>query len=179
MALDATVGSASANSYATRAEFRTYHAAHVDFEASEDLDDDAVDRALQQATRQFDAYVRWYSFATTQTQALAWPRTGLHDPGTLAVVASNSLPQRLKNACCEQARLLLARDRALESSQGQDGIRRLKAGSVELEFDATSGGGGGGVLQTIAPSAWQFVACWGELTQQGAGGAVPLSRSYR
>lgn len=177
MPLEATPGAPTANSYATRAEFRTYHAAHVAFEASEDLEDDAVDRALQQATRQIEAYVTWRGWATSPTvQVLAFPRTGLYDPNTAAPVASNTIPQRLKDACCEQARLLLASDRSLETSQGQQGLRRLKAGSVDLEFDATVAGG---VLQTIAPSAWQFIACWGLLIQQGQGGAIPLSRTYR
>lgn len=171
----ATPKAVDANSYATRAEFRTYHEGHVDGEASEDLDDALVDRALVQATREFDSYLAWDGWSTTTTQRLAFPRAGLVDPNTQAAVNADTIPDRLRDACCEQARLIAERNRAVESSTSTDGIQALKAGPIEIEFAKTQPGQAV-VGQVIAPSAFQLVACWARVKQAGQGGPIPLVR---
>jgi len=174
--MDATPGSPTGDSFCSVVDADAYHVTHVAAETWSNYSTDEKERALIQATRQLSAYVTWYGYATVPgTQVLPWPRIGLVDPGTLAVVSNSIYPDRLKWATAEQARLILGRDRSLETSQGQDGIRKLVAGSVELEFaDPTTAGG---VLQAIAPSAWQFVSTWGEMAQAGVGGATRLRRS--
>ena len=172
--IEATAGHPSANSFATIAEADAYHETHVAGATWAAYTEDQKCRALQQATRHFMAYVRWFGWATSPTtQVLPFPRAGLRDPHTRLDVNSTTIPLALKWATAEQARLLLERDRSLETSQGQEGVKRIKAGAVELDFADAAGGG---VLQTIAPSAWQLVATWGELNQAGQGGAVRLTR---
>lgn len=165
----------NANTYATLVEFRAYHESHVEGEASTDLDDDLVNRALVQATRELDTYLIWDGWATTTTQALAFPRLGLTDPNTEAIISGDVIPERVKNACCEQARLIASRNRAVEGDTSLEGLQRLKAGPVELEFAKTDPGEAV-VGQVIAPSAFQFVAAWCRMVQAGKGGTIPLVR---
>lgn len=174
--IDATPGGTVANSYPTVADADAYHATYVgdaDGSVWQSLDADVKVRALIQATRQFDAYVRWFGYATSITQKLGFPRVGLVYPQTAQLVTG--IPDELKWAVSEQARLLAVADRALEGATDTQGIRRIKADTVELEFQPLSSGQT--IRQpTIAPSAWQFVAGWGELAQPGMGGPVPLAR---
>lgn len=60
-------------------------------------------------------------------QMLAWPRTGVYgaDPDTV--------PQAVIDAQCELALAFLRED--LTADDGTRGVRRLKAGSVEIEYD--------------------------------------------
>ena len=133
--------------------------------------DDQKCRALVQATRQLDAYVEWDGYASSTTQALAWPRIGMTDPSTGASIASSVLPQRLVDAVAEQARWLLAGDRAAELDQRAQGVTRIAAGSVELEFDRNAAG-----PSVVAPAAWALVASWGRRRHSPTGGAVALER---
>jgi len=170
----ATPGASDANSFATLAEANTYHEAHVSGAAWADLDADARNRALIMATRHITAYAVWLGAPSSSSQALPFPRTGLVNPDNGAAVSSSTIPDRLKWATAEQARLLATADRSQEQGTAVQGITAIKAGSVELEFaKATTPGGIG---QVVAPSAWQFIACWGYLEQQGMGGAVKLAR---
>lgn len=172
-AIVATVGGASSNSYATAAQADTYHEAHVSGATWTAATDDQKCRALVQATRQLDAYVEWDGYAASTTQALAWPRTGLYDPNTEVDLPSDALPDELVWATAEQARHLLAGDRAAESTAEVQGVTRIAAGSVELEFAPTSG-----TRQSVlAPAAYQFIAQWGTQRQRGRGGPVALERA--
>jgi hypothetical protein len=169
--LIATPGAANANTYATLSEANTYHESHVASAAWDAATDDQKNRALVQATRELDAYLLWDGFASSTTQALAWPRTGLSDPDTGASVSGTTLPDRLIYATSEQARLLLAGDRAAELDQQAQGLKALTAGSVSLEFkdDAAP-------RQVVASSAFQFVAAWCRVKQAALGGPIPLIR---
>lgn len=172
-AIDATVGGATSNSYATAAQADAYHEAHVSGATWAAATDDQKCRALVQATRHLDAYVEWDGYASSTTQALAWPRTGLYDPNTQAALSSAALPDELIWATAEQARWLLTSDRAAESTAETQGVTRIAAGSVELEFAPTSGTR----LSVLAPAAFQFIAQWGTQRQKGRGGPVALERT--
>jgi len=174
--IDATEAGVASNSYATLPEADAYHEEYVgdaDQSLWASLDVDVRNRALITATRQFEAYVRWYGNAQTNTQKLGFPRLGLVYPQTAQVVVG--IPLELKWAVSEQARIIAAADRALDNATDTQGIRRIKADTVELEFQPLPTGAT--VRQSaIAPSAWQFVAGWGSLIQPGMSGTVPLAR---
>jgi hypothetical protein len=182
-ALVTTPGAADANAYVSLAEAEAYCEQHVAGAGwLAEADDDKKAAAILQATRELDAYVQWSGSPTySSTQALAWPRLGLYypaglaDPNTWRAVDANEIPVRLKRACAEQARVLLAGgDRAAELDQQVQGITKMDVGgAVAIEF-----GGATGALprQVLAPAAWAYVACWGVMRQPGRGGAVPLVR---
>lgn len=148
---DATPGGASANSYLTVEEFATY--LETAYEPSEDpnvLDDEPL---LALATRTLNAaysgrktlvrtkgespyYITastWTGSPATSTQALPWPRTGMYDFNGNEI-ASDAIPQALKDATAELARQLKSADRTLDSDVSVQGITSIKAGSVSLSF---------------------------------------------
>jgi len=130
----ATVGGASSNSFLTEARAETL----IDelrgggaWEASGDDDEKA--RSLITATLILDA-LPWLGVATGgAAQALAFPRTGLTDPGGFAVDAA-TIPRRIEYATAALALRLLPSNLALESAAALQGLKRLKADTVELEW---------------------------------------------
>lgn len=133
--LDASPGSASANSYATLAEANTYHESHLYGSVWTAAADALKINALITATRLLDENVVWVGWPTNAGQALGWPRAG----GLLRsgyAIQSGEIPIALKNATAEFARLLI--DAGGMPNSGSDipaGLKRIKAGSVELEYD--------------------------------------------
>lgn len=175
----ATPGSATANSYCTVAEATAYNDAHVSGSTWSDADPEDQKRALMTATRQLDAYLSWSGVASTDAQALAWPRTGMIDPITEDVIGEDAIPQRLKNATAEQARLLLVRDRSAESDTDVQGIASITAGSVQIGFRSPPSGSSTSAPPVLAPSAVAFVQPWvlaNTSSQRALLNTVPLAR---
>lgn len=171
MALVTTPGSASANSYCTEAEADTYHEAHVDGAAWNSPADDAPDKeaALLQAARMLDAMFDWAGTVATIEQAMGWPRFGASDrQGRL--IASDVVPQAVKDAQAELARQLLVEDRAADSDVETLGLKRVKAG-VELEFDSAKV-----QAKPIPDAVFYLIGDLGALRQRGGFRAVPLVR---
>lgn len=106
VAIDATVGGASSNSFVTLAEAATYMEGRLNASAWEtDATTDSKNRALVEATRELNVLV-YEGFRATSTQALAWPRYGAVDPdqfGAGHLYESTEIPQRIKDAECELA----------------------------------------------------------------------------
>ncbi len=106
LTLDATVGGAAANSYLTLAQAAAYFDARLHADAWEAADPVDRERSLVQATRRLDR-LPWVGRATTTTQRLAWPRSGVRTPeGVLH--ATDTLPTVLQEATAELALALLA-----------------------------------------------------------------------
>lgn len=75
----------------------------------------------------------WTGSVATSTQALPWGREGMYDR-VGRVIASNIIPQELKDATAELAGQLEANDRTLDNDIRVQGITSVKAGSVALTF---------------------------------------------
>lgn len=153
----ATVGSASANSYVTKAEADAYFATRLYPESWDGAAD--PEAALIMATRVLDMALSgqtyyeapsvnnrgqstagmlrtrpsWTGEAASETQALAWPRTGMLNRNKFSI-ASDVLPRELKEATCELAYQLLKGDRTADNDAAVQGITGIKAGSVQLSF---------------------------------------------
>jgi len=174
----ATAGSASANSYCTVAEATAYNEAHVSGTTWTEAEPEDQKRALIMATRELDAYLSWSGLASTDGQALAWPRTGMLDPITDAVIGEDVVPVRVKWATAEQARLLLVRDRTAESDTDVQGIASLTAGSIQIGFRSPPSGATTNAPDIIAPSVMAFVQPWvtaNTSSQRPALKTVPLA----
>lgn len=151
----ATPGAANANSYLTLAEAQTYFDSRAPLAGWEDADDQSA--LLIMATRTIDMllsgtrryvpgtkgqagyYVigsRWSGAPTDGVQALAWPRTGMLNRNGFAI-ASNVIPQDLKNAVAELAGALGTKDLLLDDANAVAGITSVKAGSVAVSFDSS------------------------------------------
>lgn len=134
MALDATVGGAEANSYATNSDADDYFADRLHATAWTDASESDQDAALIMATRGIDALC-YRGTAGSSTQALQFPRTGLKLPTGYSTTA-DAIPRLIKEATYEYALVLLnsAADATLEREQVTEGLKELKAGPVTLKF---------------------------------------------
>jgi hypothetical protein len=135
LTLDATIGGATANSYATRAQGDAYHDKHLWSDAWKSAEAWKKDAALIMATRLLDEQVEWYGTPTdNESQVLRWPRIGVLTKDGDRYWDQDELPRWLIDATAEMARYLISEDRTAERGYG---IKKVKADVVEVEFDTT------------------------------------------
>jgi hypothetical protein len=115
---------ANANSFATVADGDAYHATRLRSDAWDDADTIDKEKALIQATRILN-------------------RLFARVPSVVVLSPSLDVPQNLKEATAEFARQLLEAERTADNELARQGITRLKAGPVDLEFDHAQATGGG------------------------------------
>lgn len=102
MALDVTVGGASAESYASVAEAEAYLTARAVADSvfkSKGVPE--KEGALRKATDYIDSYYKFKGTKNTDAQALQWPRADVEAFGYY--VPADSIPQRVKRATIELA----------------------------------------------------------------------------
>jgi hypothetical protein len=132
MALDATIGGTSSDSYTTVADADAYHSTHLYASAWTAASTDDKERGLKTATRLLDERTTWIGTKHTDEQALRWPRGSATDIDGYAVLTTE-IPAAIQNATAELARNLISSDSTGEA-QGK-GITNLAVGSVSLTFD--------------------------------------------
>jgi hypothetical protein len=149
----ATPNDSTANSFLTLAEYAYYWDRRLPLDPPVTVTGDVAARNVIMATRTLSMMavarktIRWDSngnpyyytsrawtgVIATLTQALPWGRIGMYDRlGRL--IASNVIPQELKDATAELAGQLEANDRTLDNDIIVQGITSVKAGSVALTF---------------------------------------------
>ena len=131
-------GLANANSYLTTAEaLAIFDVKPTQLAAFTALADDATrDNYLIWASDWIDDYMDFKGYKTVETSGLRWPRCGVYDCDGI-LVDENTVPQQLKQAVAELAVWLINNDAANtggESSNLPEGIKRVKADVVEVEF---------------------------------------------
>jgi len=134
--LDATVGDAAANSYATVSDADTYFDERLQSSAWTDEDTDDKERALITASRRIDD-LRFEGERDTEGQARSWPRIGAFDVDGIEFSAS-STPEIVKQATYEYALHLLTSDDDGSdplADTGLEGFKRAKVGPIEVEID--------------------------------------------
>ena len=132
--LVATAKSSTANSYCTLAEADQYHDDRPAVSTTwADASDGNKTKALLWATKLMESLFVWTGYATTTTQAIGWPRTGLLDRIDVSL-DSDTVPAEVKNAQAEYARALLVANLAQDNDIESQGITSIKAGSVALAF---------------------------------------------
>ncbi len=170
LVLDASVGGANSNSYLTSSEADDYFASRLALPVEWGDSDTSKDALLVMATRTIDklltpyknlfyqngvAYYRirpeWTGSPASVTQRLCWPRTGMFDRNNNAI-ASNVIPQDLKEAVAEFAGQLGVGDRTLDNDVIVQGITSVKAGSVAVAFKTD-----GLLPQVIPDSVWNLL----------------------
>jgi len=156
--LDATVGGASSNTFATQSECDNYDDSRPASSGNEwsGAASAVKDEALLWAAKLMESLFAWTGYRVDSTQALTWPRSGMWDRNDNAI-ATTVIPQELKDAQCEYARLLIASDLAADSDIEKQKIRSLKAGPVSLEFGSGVSGAEARVPDAVAlllPRDW-------------------------
>jgi len=132
MAIDATVGGASSNSYATLAEADAYFAAGLRADTWDSYAPNKKEAALLEAAADLDLEI-YLGSKTDTDQALKFPRASIRDvDGNL--LADDAIPQNVKSAQCELAFVKLSDPDSLEV----DGLARYKQISLgQGEIDVT------------------------------------------
>lgn len=125
------------NSYVTAAEADALLLPHPRREVWGAHSDYQRELALLLAAREIDL-LNFRGRVADTDQALAWPRAGVIDSDG-RIIDSDTVPDRVKTAQAELALDLLA-----EGFESEDeiprGVRRVRAGAVELEFTAPTRG---------------------------------------
>lgn len=125
------------NCYISRLDADTYFGDHIEYDTWNGFANDKKDRCLVTATRMIDRQV-WQGekYQDAPTQLLDFPRSGLTDEEGNEI-DETTVPQFVLDATCELA-LSLGKDATVQTEQdtGSD-IKRMKAGSAELEFFGT------------------------------------------
>ncbi len=138
LVLNATPGDDDANGYITLAEGDSFAEAHLNGDIWSDEGDDIQTQAVVQATSLLDQYFEWIGSTASSTQSLLWPRDGAVGKNGYQL-ASDEIPEAIKKATWEYARQLISalnaeKDLTLDSEQETQGVKRVKAGSVDIEF---------------------------------------------
>lgn len=128
------------NSYIDRADADTYFEDAIHAAPWTASSNDTKEDALVTATRMLDRQ-EWVGTKTNPLQALDWPRTGVtYSDGT--AVDPLTVPQFILDATCELALALIVNPSIQSSTNSGSNVKRLKAGSAEIEyFNSTSGAG--------------------------------------
>jgi hypothetical protein len=98
----------------------------------------------------------WLGSPATTTQALAWPRTGMHNQNG-GDIPSDVIPQGLKTAVAELAGQLSKSDRFLDNSTLVQGISSLRAGSVSLTFKNAAEFE---IIKILPDIIYEFLSAW-------------------
>ncbi len=140
-----TIGAVNYDVYATNTEADDYLAADIKRAVIWDaLTEGVQDQCIGSATRYLDSF-SWDGEPVDgdipDTQPNQWPRTGLVDRNGTAV-PSVGIPQELEDATIIFAYELSQSPTLADSSDTSDNVKRVKAGSVEIEkFRSESGTG--------------------------------------
>lgn len=133
--LNATAGSATANTYVTLAVANQYHLDRPAVKTTWAVaTDDQKSAAILWATKLLDRYFEWNGAITSETQKLLWPRSGLVDVNDWNALDIHAIPELIQFATAEFARQLLVSDRTGDSDIETLGITQIKTTSVRIDF---------------------------------------------
>lgn len=133
MALNVTVGSASAESYASLVELYAHAQGYGLTLTGTDAEKEA---ALRRAAAYMDAAYVWKGLRASEAQARAWPRADAGYDSDGYGIDADTIPAKVKAAQCEIAIAHLAgTDLWATQTTGAVSRKRVKAGPVETETE--------------------------------------------
>lgn len=166
MALDATVGGASSNSYVTLFEADEYFFDRAHASSWDDVDDQ--ESLLVTASLTLDWYVTWKGTRAAEEQFMQWPRSDVYDDrGEL--YAETVIPDKVKTAVFELALSSTTSDRTADGDLA--GLSKIKAGSLEI---VTDDGVYNTLPDTIPDKIWKILS---GLTTRSGNRVVRLIRA--
>ena len=128
-------GLADANTYVTELEVDAYAESSLTSTAwTAETDGEIKKAAIISASRQLTSSVNWVGKRATDTQALAFPRIELVVDGI--AIADDIVPNPVKDACCEMAIQLHAKQGkvAVDPSEANLSSLNVGNGAVQLGF---------------------------------------------
>jgi hypothetical protein len=128
-----TPGAVDANSYPSLAEAEAYIETRLHSSTWLAATDEVKKASLVMATRVLDGVMCWTGSAASETQKLAWPRTGMYNRNGVEI-GDTIVPDELKEATTELARQLMIADLTATNEAIAAGLTQLTAGPVTLKF---------------------------------------------
>lgn len=162
MALDTTIGGASADSYVSLVEADAYFASRFGSDSWTSLSDADQEKALRQATREVDRS-RFIGSKWSSEQALQFPRVDTYSDDETA-----EIPSLVKQATCEQALWVATHaatgGRSVRQQLQSEGVTSFRVGSASETFS-------GDRLEALCPEARsllsQWITRWGRIVVDG------------
>lgn len=186
--LDAAVAGIDSNAYLTLEDADLYFGSRLYSSTWDEASDDDKNRALIMATRLMDTWFEWNGEVASIDQALLWPRRGVVRPNRTLFVGSSvwpwanltsgllepsdAIPARIAEATAEWAKALLVSDRTADSDAESEGLKRVKAGPVELEFAS-----GTVSAKPVPDVVLALASAYGQLRTKSGSGTVTLLRA--
>lgn len=136
MALDATVGGTSSNSYVTQADATTYFGHRFDATEWTNASSDNRNIALMMATARLDQE-EYTGLRVDDDQRLKWPRYGVYVDNVYQ--EETAVPRPIKEATYELA-LAFLKDSTLLADTGLEGFQSVKLGELDVTPRFRSGG---------------------------------------
>lgn len=168
MALDATVGGVSANSYIDVAAADTYFASTFKASVWDSATDEDKIASLMLSTRLLDNNVNYYGDVANDAQALRWPRTGTFDKDGVEY-SDTAIPQEFKNIVCDLA-ISLVENGGYTGSSNQ--FKQLNIGSLAFKYKDSGDG-------PFPPNVVEAIDQFGEYEGPSSGRQVSTVRLVR
>lgn len=139
---------ALSDTYITVAEADSYHTDYNPGSAWDSASQADKEAAIRAATQYLETQYSYIGQITDASQALAWPRVAAKDKfdnsltGTFydkdGRILQTPYPQQVMDACAELALIALNGTLFVSQSTKDDEIARIKAGSVEVEYNPST-----------------------------------------
>jgi hypothetical protein len=119
------------NTYIALADANTYFSSRANASAWDIADDPTKEQVLSTAARMLND-IEWVGIAVSDNQKLAFPRSGEYYEPILGklVTLDNTIPQRIKDANCEQAFHLLLNTTLLDNSPK---LKSIQVDTIRLD----------------------------------------------
>jgi hypothetical protein len=168
MAIDATIGGTSSDSYISVAGADAYHDDHLYAADWTGADTATKEKALKMATRIVDERVDWNGLKHTDAQSLRWPRSNVVDQDGYTVLTT-VIPAGITNAIAEFAKQLIVSDSTAASEA--KGIRFLQADKIKLSLDRSDR------ADVLPEIVLEMLQGWGSISTRSGFGSAKLVRA--
>jgi hypothetical protein len=134
----------NANTYIGLTDANAYFEGRAHSEEWEAANPDEKEVALVNATRSIDQMMDYYGWRVNKTtQSLGWPRVWVNDPEGWQLYGStfypsNAIPQKLKEAVCEMALVILNDDDDRSADDPAKGVSSVSVGQGAVAVDFNS-----------------------------------------
>ena len=145
-------GLSNSNAYVSLDDADIYHEMRLHVSDWTSASDDDKESAIMWASSLLDTTIDWSGSKVGSAQALRWPRTGVYDVDGYSL-SSSAIPQFLKDATAEYARVLIADDITAVSDLA--GFKKLKVDVIEMEMDKWD------KASSIPPLVWDYIKPYG------------------
>ena len=156
--INATLSSASANSYVTLAEADSYFETIPDSSTWTTKTTDQKNRALISATRWIDS-LNFYGDRCDNGQALKWPRTDVSCDGVEA--DATYIPADIQAATAETAQALITTPTLMRgSTTGPGAYDKVELGDLKVEYRSSDAVSSVDSIIDVLPWLKSYLRCW-------------------